>query len=445
MLRTSGDPKYGGAAAIGWVMGYVLLALVPMGLALLPPTPAARTLWVEFGAMLGFIGMGLMCLQALFSGRFGWIAPAFGTDNVLQFHRQIGIFGVILVLMHPVVMISADRQNLSYFDPRVNFLRAVALSAVTVALIAIIVTTLWRERLKINYEWWRLIHGVIALSIVFIGVVHGWQVGHYLDPIWKKLVWVLLAGASMYLVIHTRIVRPWRARSKPYKIVDVERHRDDVTSIGLAPEGHERMDFRAGQFAWMTVGDTPFSLQQHPFSFVGSETDANIRFAAKALGDFTKTWKDFKPGMRVFLEGPLGAFTRDPHPHIGMFLIAGGIGVTPAMSILRSMRDENERQPAVLIYANGKWEEVAYQREISAMEREMNLKVVHVLSDPPDDWEGESGLIDLEMIRRHLPERPDRWEYFLCGPGPMMTIAEESLRKLGVSWTRIYSERFEIV
>ena len=438
-------PKYSIRAGVIWLGIATGLALVPLGLGLLPPLPAARTLGIEFGVALGFIGMGLMCIQFLFSGRFAAVAPAFGTDNVLQLHRQLGIVGYILVLAHPVVLILANREFALYFDPRVNFLRAVALSYVTAAITALIVTTLWRERLRLNYEWWRLVHGLLALSIVFTGVVHGIQVGHYLDPLWKKILWAAFAATAMYLVIHSRIVRPQRMRKRPYRITAVEPERGDVTVLTLEPDGHEGMRYNAGQFAWITIGATPNSLQQHPFSFISPADSRPVQFAAKALGDLTSTWKDLKVGTRAYLEGPLGAFTREPHPTMGLFLIVGGIGVTPALSQLRTLRRENSRLPAILMYANNDWEEVAFRDEIAELEGALDLEVIHIISEPPEGWTGESGLLDKGMLARHLPPNPDHYEYFICGPEPLMDVAEKSLAKLGVDWRRVYSERFQIV
>ncbi len=438
-------PKYSLWEAIKWLGIVLLLSTALLALAALPPAPERRVFLIEFGVALGFLGMGLMCLQFLFSGRFAAIAPAFGTDNVLQLHRQLGIVGFTLVLLHPTVLILADRAFLSYFDPRVNLPRAVALSYVTIALVVLMVTTLWREQVRLNYEWWRLVHGLLALSIVFTGVVHGIQVGHYLDPLWKKALWAGWVFAAMYLVLHSRIVRPHRLRRFPYRITAVEPRRGAVTLLTLAPDGHPGMEYEAGQFAWITIGDSPFSLQQHPFSFVSAAHDREVQFAAKALGDFTSRWPDLKVGTRAFLEGPLGAFTRNPHPDMGVFLIVGGIGVTPALSLLRTMQKERSTHRAILIYATSAWEEATFQDEIEALERGISLQVVHVISDPPEDWRGESGLVDKALLARYLPAKPNTFEYFICGPTPLMDIAEKSLHQLGVEWRRIYSERFQIV
>lgn len=123
----------------------------------------------------------------------------------------------------------------------------------------------------------------------------------------------------------------------------------------------------------------------------------------------------------------------------------GGIGITPAISMLRTCRDRGERLPLLLIYANDSWDEVAHREELQSLEAALNLKVVHVLNNPPDGWQGETGLIDEEVLARHLPEDGRDYHYFVCGPPPMMTATEKYLAARGIPiWNRSV-ERFDFV
>ncbi len=414
-----------------------------MAIAIAGDIPRVRSFWIEAGVAMGFIGLAMFALQFLFSGRFTSIAPAFGMDNILQFHKYVGIVAFFFVMAHPITLITANPQFLEYFDPRVNFLRAIALSLASLALVFIMATSLWRETFKLNYEKWRLVHGFLALSLVFIGVVHSFQVGHYLDELWKKIALAGIMGGSMYMVIHTRIVRPWLNKKKPYKIIDVKEERDECYTITLEPIGHDRMKFIAGQFAWITINDTPFSLQQHPFSFASGEEDEYLKFTAKDSGDFTSTWKSIETGTKAFLEGPFGSFTIVPDKNL--FLIMGGIGITPAMSMLRTLRQKKDKRKVILIYGNKDWQNITFREELEELKEVLNMDLVHILLEPNDEWEGETGLIDKKFLEKYMPENKNEFIYFICGPGPLMDIAEISLRELGIDWRFIYSERFKIV
>jgi predicted ferric reductase len=203
------------------------------------------------------------------------------------------------------------------------------------------------------------------------------------------------------------------------------------------------MDFIPGQFAWITICDTPFTLQQHPFSFSSSARDKNISFTTKEVGDFTSTWKHLKPGRKVFLEGPFGSFTPEPDSHL--FMVMGGIGVTPCMSMLRTMRDDKDPRKAILLYANSDWENVTFREELEELSQVIDLQVVHFTEDFPEGVIGEDDRVDQEHLAKYLPENPNEYMYFLCGPNALMDVAEIALHNLGVDWRRIYSERFEIV
>jgi hypothetical protein len=145
------------------------------------------------------------------------------------------------------------------------------------------------------------------------------------------------------------------------------------------------------------------------------------------------------------VDGPHGVFSIDQDEGPGFGFIAGGVGVTGPLSILRTMADRDDVRPAVLIYANGDWEGVAYRDELERLERRMNLTVVHVLQRPPANWTGETGYVTAELLARHLPRGHRRFQFFICGPGPMMDAAESALVELGVPTERVHTERFDMV
>ena len=126
-------------------------------------------------------------------------------------------------------------------------------------------------------------------------------------------------------------------------------------------------------------------------------------------------------------------------------MIAGGIGITPMIANLRSMRARGDTRRVILFYANKAWSEVTFREELEALARDMDLKVVHVLETPPDDWDGESGFLDREILERHLSEETHGWAHMLCGPPPMTEAARAALLEMSVPLWRIDSEIFDLV
>lgn len=430
-----------------WMLAYMALALVPMAIALAGSTPEVRARGVETGVMSGLLALGVLSAQAVTSGRQRWFARGLGQDDLLRFHRQTGLFALVLVLAHPLTLFVADSAFLSYLDPRDELLRALSLWFVLVAATVLIASSLWRLAFGLSYERWRLLHGGLALAIVALGLGHALMVDHYTGPLWKKALLVMAVGGALYLMVETRLRRPWRMRRRPWRVEEVRGGRDDSWTLRLIPHGHDGMAFAPGQFAWLSLGDSPWTMQQHPFSMTSSaDADGAVEFTIKALGDFTSTIQDVEPGSCAWLEGPYGVFTWKPGqcPE-GAVFITGGVGITPVMSMLRTARDRGAREPLWLVHASGDFDSILFREELEELEHALPLTVMHVLDEPPDDWGGESGKVDEDMLRRCLPRGIAHLPCYLCGPEPMADALEPALSRMGVPAKNLYCERFDMV
>ncbi|MEA5557634.1 ferredoxin reductase family protein [Nodularia spumigena] len=432
------------AIALG---AYTIAVLAPLAIVLLGPLPEGRGFWVELSVALGFIGLAMMGAQFALTARFRRISTLYGQDSLLQFHRQAGIVAVCLVLAHPVIAIIAEPAYLSFFDPRVNLPRAGALSFVTVVLILIVALSLFRKQVGLSYEWWRLTHGALGFFALTIGLAHVLMVGHYISPLWKQAVWIVMTAGAMVFLARMRILTPLIDRKRPWRVAEVRPECLGVWTLALEPDGHDGIRFLPGQFVWLTLADSPLSLQQHPFSIASSaESPARIELTIKALGDFTSTIGRVQPSARAFLEGPYGGFAlHDDAPCDGLVFIVGGIGITPAMSMLRTLRDRGAGRPITLVYGAPSEADIVFRGELEAMVHEMNLRLTLVVEKPDEGWKGERGLIDDGVLDRSLPEDSEHTHYFICGPAPMMDAVEKSLLGRGAPLGRIHSERFNIV
>lgn len=431
---------------VAWQLVYIALALSPMLIALSGERPAPRSLLVEFGAMLGLLGLGLLAMQLVMSGRHRWFAPGFGQDNLLQFHRQTGQFAWLLVLAHPLTLIIGDQEFLLYLDPREDLLRALSLIFVLLAVTTLLASSLWRLALGLSYEVWRTVHATLSLLVLATGLGHALLVDHYTAGITTKAVLALWISVPLLLLLESRLLRPWRLKHRPWRLVEREAECGEAVRLVLEAEGHSGLNFVSGQYAWLTLGPSPFSLQQHPFSMASPATRRDrLEFVAKQVGDFTQSLSTVEIGTKAWLEGPYGVFTMDPGAGRRAVFIAGGIGITPVISMLRTCADLGCEQQMWLIYANDNENQVTLGKEIDALREQLELTVTHVLDDPPEEWQGESGYVDADLLARRLPPDEDDIDYFVCGPAPMMDSVEPALRKRGVGLRRLHSERFDLV
>jgi predicted ferric reductase len=429
-----------------WVILYLLFILAPLFTLLTGSLPPARDFWTEFSVAIGYAGLAMMGLQFGLTARFRYVTDPWGEDVIYHFHRQISLVAVGLVVAHPLILFAVRPELLALLNSIQAPWRARFAAISIYSLIALVVTALWRAKLNIKYEVWHLTHIVLALVAVAAGLLHmiGW--GFYLDDPWKRSLWIGLTILWIGLLLYVRIVKPLFILRRPYRVSEVRKERGDTTTLTMQPDGHAGFRFRPGQFGWLTLMGSPFKITGHPFSFSSSAeaVDGRVEMTIRNLGDFTSTIDQVPVGQRVYIDGPYGAFTIG-NPADMHVLIAGGVGITPMTSMIRTLADRGDLRPVILLYGSKDWESITFREELETLKTRLNLTVVHVLADPPPGWTGERGFITAEVFKRHLPPPYADHEYFICGPNVMMDAIEAALGQMKVPMSKYHSERYSFV
>lgn len=434
------------AVATLWIVAYLGFSLFPLLVLLLHPVPSSRGFWTEFSVALGFIGLAMMALQFVLTARVNRIESSYGIDILLQFHRYTSLVAFAMVLVHPIVLFIVQPETLQLLNfPQAPWRARMAVLG-TLAFLAMVVTTIWRKQLKIPYEPWRASHTVLAVLAVGLGFGHAIGVGNYLGLFWKAVLWSGIMLISLWLIIYVRLIKPWLMTKKAYVVEEIVPQRGDVWTLALRPLGHDGFTFQPGQFAWLTLNITPFSMREHPFSMSSSGDRADrIEFGIKAVGDFTQRIKDYQPGTKAYLDGPYGVFTIERYwDSAGFVLIAGGVGITPIFSILLTAAERKDDRPFLLIYAAASWEDVTYREELEALKTTLDLTIVYVLRKAQDDWAGETGYVDQELLEKYIPLHRGSRQYFICAAPVMMDAVERALSELDVPVTNVHMEHFNL-
>jgi predicted ferric reductase len=430
-----------------WAALYTFFILGPLFALLAGSHPPARDFWTEFSAAIGYAGLAMMGLQFGLTARFRYVTEPWGEDVIYHFHRQMSLIAVGLVLAHPIILFVIQPERLALLNSFTAPWRARFAALSTYSLIALVVTALWRVKLNIRYETWHTSHIVLAILAVGAGVAHmvGWS--FYLADPWKRGLWIFIVIFWIALLFYIRIIKPLFMLRRPYRIAQVRQERGDSWTVAMEPDGHDGFRFRPGQFAWLTTGKTPFKITGHPFSFSSSAAvkDGQVEMTIRNLGDFTSEIGDIPVGQRVYLDGPYGAFTIDRNPADMHVLIAGGVGITPMMSMIRTLADRADKRPVILLYGSKDWDSITFREELDELRQRLNLTVVHVLEKPPAGWTGEKGYINAGLLVRHLPPPFNNHEYYICGPDVMMDAIEKALSELGVPVSKYHSERYSFV
>jgi predicted ferric reductase len=432
-----------------WIALYLFFCLAPLLLVIGQDNPPGRPFLVQFSVALGFVGLSILALQFALIARFRPVAAPFGIDALLKYHVQITFVAVAFAFAHPILLFVADSKYLPLLNLITAPWRARFAFASVIALVALVVLSMWRRRLKVRYEVWHISHSLLAVAVVLFALLHVSLVGFYVTGIVRHVVYDGYIGGLVFLLVWTRLISPLIRYRRPWRIVEVRPEYGDASTLIVAPVGHPGFRFDPGQFGWIAVGRSPFSITQHPFSFssaADTPDGGTISITIKAAGDFTKTIPSVALGTRVYLDGPHGVFSMDRRQAPGYVFIAGGVGVTPFYSMLATMKERDDVRPVTLFYASAKWDEVILRDQLADLEATMpNLTIVHVLSRPEPSWEGESGRITTEVLRRHLPPQFRRYEYLICGATQMMDAMEDALVDADVPAGQISSERFDMV
>jgi predicted ferric reductase len=429
-----------------WVIIYLLFILAPLFALLAGSLPPTRDFWTEFSVAIGYAGLAMMGLQFGLTARFRYVTEPWGEDVIYHFHRQISLIAVGLVVAHPLILFVVRPELLALL----NFIQApwrARFAALSIySLIALVVMGLWRAKLNIGYETWHLTHIVLAVVAVTAGLLHmvGWS--FYLTDPWKRALWIALTIFWIGLLVYVRIVKPLFMLRRPYRVSEVRAERGDTSTLVMQPHGHPGFRFSPGQFGWLTLWGSPFKITGHPFSFSSSAevTDGRVEMSIRNLGDFTSGIHKVPVGQRVYLDGPYGAFTIG-NPADMHVLIAGGVGVTPMMSMIRTLADRGDQRPVILLYGSNDSESITFREELDALKERLNLTVVHVLANPSAAWTGERGFITADVFKRHLPPPYADHEYFICGPNVMMDAIERALGEMNVPLSKYHSERYSFV
>ena len=401
-----------------------------------------RNILINVSVLLGALGLALAGTQLSQIGKLFFMAVVLDMDAVYRVHHKLSLVSIGLVLVHPLILIVTSMVMRPIWGWTV-----VAGWIGLAGLVLIGVTSVARLKLKLSYTLWLVLHDLFTLAILIFGMIHLFKVDYYMSRPLFKWVWIIEIAIWVVIALWIRLIHPLLVASKPYEVESVVAESRDTYSLNLKPKGHKGFKFEAGQIAWISVAKSPFIISRNPFSISGSAEapEGKLRFSIKAVGDFTKKIPALKPGDRVFVDGPYGAFnTNLPITQKGMVLLAGGIGLAPMMSVLNTLADRGDKRPVYLFYGDLCEDTALYQQEFASLEKRMNLEFVQVLEKPPRADCPCKGYITKDLMASILPENYKELFYFICGPKPMLAAMDRNLAALEVPASQIKVERYDM-
>jgi ferredoxin-NADP reductase len=229
----------------------------------------------------------------------------------------------------------------------------------------------------------------------------------------------------------------------------LRRHRDVAEgTMAFHFERPPGFDFKAGQAVELLLPDpaNPGKDFGHAFSIVSAPHEDELVIATRMRdSSYKKVLKALAPGAGVRLDGPFGSLTLHNKRSRAAVFIAGGIGITPFMSIVRDATHRRLPQQIVLLYSNRRPEDGAFVAELQALERSnANFRLVATMTDMEHSavaWDGERRLIDAAFVREAVGALPDPI-FYVAGPPAMVEAVRKTLAEAGVDSDDIRSEDF---
>lgn len=238
------------------------------------------------------------------------------------------------------------------------------------------------------------------------------------------------------------------------EVVEIIRETADATTLVFAKPDHG-FDYAPGQYLTLILpveGEEvrrPYSISTSP------HTDENIAVTVKRIdqGTVSNYLNDhMKVGNEYEVLPPMGSFTPELKPENAKHyvIVGGGSGITPLISIIKSMLAVEADSSLLLIYQNRSEDSIIFKDQLQSLKSKYDerLKVVHVLSKPEGPWEGPKGRLDGQLIKDIIADtfgnKGREAEYFICGPGGLMESAENALNEMGVPKNHVYKESFTV-
>lgn len=425
---------------------------------------SAREWSHSIGLSLALAALAYLLIQAVLALRLSVLDRILSHNLVMIHHRRVAVLAVILATLHPLCMFLFERVTKTGIHLADEWPLLVGAMALTTLWFTAAVA-LYRKFLELPFHTWWLGHRLgVSTLIVLVGVHKIFVTGEYTEA-GDLAGTIAIVLFFLGVLAYNEIVKPARLSRRTYTVSEVTSPGAETHEIVLDPPSGTSLDHAPGQFAFLTFRSARLPREEHPFTIASSPQDnGRLRFTIRCSGDFTSGLGQLLPGDSCLVDGPYGLFTSKAHDPDGarpLVLIAGGVGITPMLSMLRAMHADADKaqdgRRVLCIWSNRTAGDVVHREEFAAFVRDMpHLRLVHVLTraQKPDgeDLPGEVryGRIDTELVSELAGPMLKKGDAsapplaYICGPAPMMAAMRQALKDAGMAGRDIHTEEFSI-
>jgi predicted ferric reductase len=396
----------------------------------------------SIGQIAALIGFTMFAFNLLLATRIKWFEDLFGGLNkVFIAHHIIGGLALIALLVHPLMMalryvpISVHEAAMLLVPQTGNLPVAYGIVALS-GLIFLLILTFFT---KLPYRVWLLTHKFIGVFF-FLAILHVMLTPNDLTTNIPLLFWMLgLCGLGLGAYIYRTLLPGIFVRRYDYVVSSAKTVGPGVVQVDLRPV-RWAMNFRAGQFLFVSFHHPGISPEFHPFTISAAPGIGDLTITVKSLGSYTGHLIQALPtltGATAKVEGAYGRFSYGNFGNPRQIWVAGGIGITPFLSMARALGPDVTQVD--LYYSVKNETELVGIQELQAVQARGQNQIFRLFPFIAD----KQGFLTASYLDKTSGGLQGK-DILLCGPPPMMKALKQQLGELGVPKRRVHSEEFSL-
>lgn len=426
-----------------WSAGLGLLAAValPLSETSVRRLRAPGALATLAGDVTAMAGTYLLLIMVLLAARIPALEDALGQERLIRWHRLLSSAPLVLLGAHAVftTLGYAQSSGKGFWAETGSLTTTMAwifASVVAYAmLVGIALVSVRLVRRRLNYDSWWVVHLYTYLALAF-SVPH--QIVDGTNFAGRRVVqagWLILWLGTAGVVVVYRIGLPmFRSARHRLRVVHVRKESADVFSVVVEGRHLDRLQVAGGQFLRWRFFTRDLWWRAHPFSLSAMPAPPYMRLTVKAKGDSTARIAKLRPGTRIAVEGPYGAFTDASRTRPKVALIGAGVGITPVRALLEDLPGHVD---AVVVHRASSKADLIHADEIASLVRERGGRLVELVGS-----RAAHRLNDPRKLHRIVPDLAAR-DVYVCGPEAFSAGVVSAAHRLGVADGSIHRESFE--
>lgn len=292
---------------------------------------------------------------------------------------------------------------------------------------------------RIDYTQLKLFHNLTFAAVLFM-IFHVFMAESVKYSLTYKLLMIVPGIIGSLFYFYHKVLRIIVLSMKSWEVVNVEELNDNVTRISMKKKKGGKFNIKSGQFCFFRFKSGKVKFEEHPFTVSSSPDSEILTITVKKLGDYTMMLKDLKKGDTALIDGPYGRFTPEFSGKPFLF-IAGGIGITPFLSILEERKRSVINSKLILVWAVSSETDLIERDLFDKLKAELNeFEFIPVIS-------GKKVIDDKflkEVLQKFSKEELKFTNIYFCGPPGFRKMIFNLLVKNNIRKSKFHYEKFSL-